>query len=139
MARFNKHLTAAALIAAVGAAGTALAQTAYTDPQDTPQTSADAQHGAQILHFKDQGNSPETDPAAHLLLIKDVRPDQAALVTTTVQSTTVADATPAPAPVYTAPAPSADTSATTTTTTTDTGTSSTTDAAPMPAPRADRN
>ena len=138
MARFNKHLTAAALIAAVGVAGTALAQTAYTDPQDTPQTSADAQHGAQILHFKDQGNSPETDPAAHLLLIKDVRPDQAALVTTTVQSTTVADATPvpAPAPVYTAPAPSADT---TTTTTTDTDTSSSTDAAPMPAPRADRN
>ena len=138
MARFNRHLTAAALIAAVGVAGTALAQTAYTDPQDTPQTSADAQHGAQILHFKDQGNSPETDPAAHLLLIKDVRPDQAALVTTTVQSTTVADATPvpAPAPVYTAPAPSADT---TTTTTTDTDTSSSTDAAPMPAPRADRN
>ena len=137
MPRFNKHLAAAALIAAIGAAGTALAQTAYTDdPQDTPQTSADTEHGYHILHFKDQGNSPETDPAAHLLLIKDVRPMQAALVTTTQQTTTVADATPAPVPVDTAPAAtSTDTNSATTTT----DTTSSTDAAPMPAPRADRN
>ncbi len=137
MAKFTKHLTIAALIAAVGAAGTAIAQTAYTDPQDSNQVSTDTDHGTHMLHFKDQGVSPETDPAAHLLLIKDTRPMETAVIQQTTQTTTVADATPAPAPapVDTAPAPAADTSTATTDTTPEMSTADQS----MPAPKADRN
>jgi hypothetical protein len=136
--RFNKQITIAALIAAVGAAGTALAQTAYVDdPQGSPQASMNIDKGTHMLSFKDQGNSPESDPAAHLLLIKDTRPMETATIQTTTQTTTVADAAPAPAPVDTRPAATAaDTSNALSNNQPET---STADVAPMPAPRADRN
>lgn len=126
---------AAALMAAIGAA---VAQTPVEDQQATPQTSADVAPGSPLIyHFKDQGNSPETDPSAHLLLIKHGSPYQAS--TTVETSQTVADATPAqPAP----PAPAYDSSTTTTnttTTTTDLSSAPTDNSSAMPAPKADRN
>lgn len=122
---------AAALMAAIGAA---VAQTPVEDSQATPQTSADvAPNSLQIYHFKDQGNSPETDPSAHLLLIRHGSPYQAS--TTVETSQMVADATPA----QPAPAPSTYDSSTTSTTTTDRYSASTDNSAAMPAPKADRN
>jgi hypothetical protein len=76
---FNKKLFAAAaasgLMAVVSAAW---AQVAYEDSmpaQQTVEVTAPAGQ-AHILYFVDQGNSPETDPAAHLALIKDVQKPQ---------------------------------------------------------------
>ena len=133
---FNKKLAiagaAAALMAVIGVAS---AQVPINDPQDTPTSADNDTHGAHILRFRDQGSSPETDPSAHLILIKDA-PMRAAVVDTTA-STTVADATPAP--VDNTPAPAATTDTTTTTTTTDTAPATTDNSAAMPAPRADRN
>lgn len=134
MRTFHKTLAATALLSAIGAAGVAFAQAPIEDPQGTPQT--DMQPGQMhILRFADQGNSPESDPSAHLLLIKDAPPrEQRAAVETT--TTTVAETTPAQtyvAPVDNTPAPAA-----ADTTTTDT-TAAPQDTAPMPAPRADRN
>ena len=134
---FNKKLAAAGAAAALMAViGVAWAQTPLPDdPRDTPAASPGDTGGPHIMRFADQGNSPETDPSAHLLLIKDA-PMRAAVVDTTA-NTTVADATPAPVDNTPAPAPAA--SDTTSTTTTDTAPATTDNSAAMPAPRADRN
>jgi hypothetical protein len=138
MKKFNKSLAAAAACALTAAIGAAWAQA----PLDDPAAATIAPGNPQILRFADQGNSPETNPSAHLLLIKDA-PQQRAEAPVE-PSTTVAQATPA----QTEPAPTYDNS-TSSTTTTDTTTSTTTSdipsttdnsaAADMPPPRADRN
>jgi len=139
MKKLNKSLTAAAAVALTAAIGAAWAQA----PLDDPAAATIAPGNPQILRFADQGNSPETNPSAHLLLIKDA-PQQRAEAPVE-PSTTVAQATPAQ--TESTPAPTYD-SSTSTTTTTDTTTSTTSDipsttdnstAADMPPPRADRN
>jgi hypothetical protein len=138
---FNKKLAAAAAITALMATfGAAVAQSTDQplDPMATPQQVdvTTPSNGNQIYFFRDQGISPETDPAAHLNLIKHERPlpvatDSTSTTTTTTvaQVTTPAEpAAPMPAAVYTpAPAPAADTTA------------MPADTAPVLAPRADRN
>jgi hypothetical protein len=138
MRSFNKKLTGtAAAVALMAGLGAAFAQSdAKMDPNDTPMVTEDASTGAHILSFKDQGNSPESDPAAHLILIKD-QPAKTAQAPVVSDNTAVADSTPAPAPMDTTPAPAVDNSSTTSST--DTTTAAPVDAAPMPAPRADRN
>jgi cytoskeletal protein RodZ len=141
MSHFNKKLVITAAAATLTAVlGVAVAQTANR-PDDASATQQVEVNGPpadhEIYFFRDQGNSPETDPAAHLLLIKH----QAAPVpvaqdtTTTTTTTTVAQADPAPAP-----APMA-------TTTDNSAAATTTDTTAMPAdnqepvlaPKADRN
>jgi len=141
MRQFHKKLAVAGATAALMATvGLAFAQSTNNDPNDTPQTAADAEHGSHLYFFKDQGTSPETDPAAHLLLIKHQAPVQPVALqqtTTTTESTTVADATP-PAPVDNTPAAApADTSSSNTST--DTSAPAPSTDTPALAPRADRN
>jgi len=135
MKNFNKSLAAAAAVALTAAIGAAWAQAPIDDP-----ASANLQPGSpRILRFADQGNSPETDPSAHLLLIKDA-PQQRAEAPVE-QTTTVAEATPAQTqstPTYDNSSSSTSTD-TTTTTTSDIPATTDNSAAEMPAPRADRN
>jgi len=97
----KKLAVAATATALVGAIGASVAQTdvdSQTDPMATPQqvdVPANAS-GQQIYFFRDQGNSPETDPAAHLLLIKHqqmVPVAERTTTTTVAQSTTPTDTT----------------------------------------------
>jgi hypothetical protein len=90
--------------------------------------------GQQIYFFRDQGNSPETDPAAHLMLIKHDQMMAPVAERTTTTTTTVAEAT-TPADTTTTMPTAADTSNT-----------ESTDAVAAPvadepalAPKADRN
>jgi hypothetical protein len=140
MRHLNKKLAftaAAAALATVIGVASAQTEDQQVDPMATPQqvdVNA-APTGEHILFFRNQGNSPETDPAAHLLLIKndEMRPMPVAQSTTTT-TTTVAEATtpadPAPAVVVN------DTSANNTTTDT---TAMPADTTPALAPKADRN
>jgi hypothetical protein len=140
MRHINKKLAftaAAAALAAVIGVASAQTEEQQTDPMATPQqvdVNA-APTGEHIMFFRNQGNSPETDPSAHLLLIKreEMRPMPVAQSTTTT-TTTVAEATmpadPAPAPAVN------DTSANNTTTDT---TAMPADTTPALAPKADRN
>ena len=139
MRHINKKLAftaaAAALTAVIGIAS-AQTEDQQVDPMATPQqvdVNA-APTGEHILFFRNQGNSPETDPSAHLLLIKkdEMRPMPVAQSTTTT-TTTVAEAT---TPAEPAPAVVDDTSANNTTTDT---TAMPADTAPVLAPKADRN
>jgi hypothetical protein len=135
MRNLNKKFV---VIAAVGAlAATMSAAWAQTpDPMDTPNSPVDAVNGNHILRFHDEGNSPETDPSAHLILIKDAparMPVAMVETTTTVSQTETTPApayTPPPAPVAAAPAD---------TTATSNNDMSAPPAAPMRAPKADRN
>ena len=138
---FKKLAIAATATSLIGAIGVSVAQTdesAQTDPMATPQEVVVPANpsGQQIYFFHDQGNSPESDPAAHLMLIKHQHMVPVAETTTT---TTVAQATTtndAPAPTTVMPAAS-DTS---NTMTTDTSTASApADTTPALAPKADRN
>ena len=138
MRHINKKLAVTAAVAALTAVlGVAVAQTPddEQDPMATPQqvdvTGSSGQH---IYFFRDQGNAPETDPAAHLLLIKHGEMHPMPVAETTTTTTTVAEATtapadttPAPAVVDTTPAPTTDTTA------------MPADTAPALAPKADRN
>ena len=134
MRYLNKTLAATAAAALMAALGVAVAQTNdQNDPMATPQQQVDvmAQPGEHIYFFRDQGNSPETDPAAHLLLIKhdQMRAIPVAESTTTTTTTVAQASTPAePAPPV----------AVDNTTTTDT-TAMPADTAPVLAPKADRN
>ena len=139
MRHINKKLAftaaAAALTAVIGLAS-AQTEDQQVDPMATPQqvdVNA-APTGEHIMFFRNQGNSPETDPSAHLLLIKkdEMRPMPVAQSTTTT-TTTVAEAT---TPAEPAPAVVDDTSANNTTTDT---TAMPADTAPVLAPKADRN
>ena len=138
---FKKLAVAATATALVGAIGASVAQTdetARTDPMATPQevvVPANAS-GQEIYFFHDQGNSPESDPAAHLLLIKHHRmvPVAETTTTTTVAQATTTNDTSATSTVM----PSA--SDTSNTMTTDTSTASApVDTTPELAPKADRN
>ena len=142
MRHLNKKLaiaaTATALIGAIGASFAQTDETPKTDPMATPQEVVVPAHasGQEIYFFHDQGNAPESDPAAHLMLIKHQRMVPVAETTTT---TTVAQATTTnDTPVTTTVAPSA--SDTSNTMTTDTSAASApADNMPALAPKADRN
>lgn len=140
MRHLNKKLIAAtAATALMAALGVAVAQNADNDPMATPQQNVDVTNssGEHIYFFRDQGNSPETDPAAHLLLIKH---DQWRAVpvaeSTTTTTTTVAQATTPADPVTTTMPAASDTSNTETRTET---VAAPIETAPALAPKADRN
>ena len=139
MRHLNKKLVAtAAATALMAALGVAVAQNADTDPMATPQQNVDVVNssGEHIYFFRDQGNSPETDPAAHLLLIKhDQMQPVPVSESTTTTTTTVAQAT-TPAEPVTTPMPAA---SDTSTTVTSTDTTVAAPAEPVLAPKADRN
>ena len=137
MRHLNKKLAiTAAASALLASLGLAVAQSNdAVDPMATPQqveVNAPNGSGNQIYFFKDQGNSPETDPAAHLMLIKHQQMVPVSESTTTT-TTTVAEATTPADPVTTAMPAAADTS--------NTESTNTVAAAPEPmlAPKADRN
>jgi hypothetical protein len=139
MRHLNKKLVATtAATALLAALGAAVAQSNdAVDPMATPQqveVNADGS-GNHIYFFRDQGNSPETDPAAHLMLIKHEQPTPVAERTVTT-TTTVAQATTQPDPVTTAMPSAADTS---NTESTDTAAPAPVEAEPALAPKADRN
>ncbi len=137
MKTLNMTLAGAAAAALMAAIGAAVAQTPIEDTQSAPQASV-APGDPLIYHFTDQGNSPETDPSAHLLLIKHGSPYQAS--TTVDTSQRVADATPAqPAPPAAAYDSSTTSTTSTSTTTTDLSSPPTDNSSAMPAPKADRN
>ena len=140
MRHLNKKLIAAtAATALMAALGAAVAQNADTDPMATPQQNVDITNstGEHIYFFRDQGNSPETDPAAHLLLIKHDQWQAVPVAESTTTTTTTVAQTTTPADTVTTTMPAAsDTS--------NTETRSDTVAAPMDttpalAPKADRN
>ncbi len=144
MSYLNKKLAVAAAASAMLATlGLAVAQsTDATDPMATPQerqqVDVNADNGGNhIYFFRDQGNSPETDPAAHLMLIKHQQMVPVADTTsTTTTTTTVAEATPQDTVTTAMPAAS-DTS--NTETSTDTTAAQPVDTTPALAPKADRN
>jgi hypothetical protein len=138
---FKKFAIAATATGLIGAIGASVAQTdedAKTDPMATPQEVVVPAHpsGQEIYFFHDQGNSPESDPAAHLMLIKHQRMVPVAETTTT---TTVAQATtPNDTSDTTTAMPAA--SDTSNTMTTDTSAASApADTTPALPPKADRN
>ena len=140
---FKKLAIATTATALIGAIGASVAQTdedTKTDPMATPQevvVPANAS-GQQIYFFHDQGNSPESDPAAHLMLIKHQQmvPVAETTTTTTVAQATTTDNTPA-ADTTTAMPAAADTSNTMSTDTS--AASAPADTTPDLAPKADRN
>ena len=132
--------TATALIGAIGASVAQTDENTKTDPMATPQEVVVPANpsGQQIYFFHDQGNSPESDPAAHLMLIKHQQmvPVAETTTTTTVAQATTTDNTPA-ADTTTAMPAAADSS---NTMSTDTSTASApADTTPDLAPKADRN
>jgi hypothetical protein len=133
----NKKLLAAAaasgLMAVVSAA---FAQVAYEDAMPSQQTVEVTAPSGQphILYFVDQGVSPETDPAAHLMLIKDHQQPQP--VAQVEERQVVAQATPDQTSTESAPA-AAPEAAPQTENWTEKSTAP--DESSMPAPRADRN
>jgi hypothetical protein len=148
MRHLNKKLVAtAATTALMAALGVAVAQSSdnTVDPMATPQQAVDVNAeatGEHIYFFRDQGNSPETDPAAHLMLIKhdQWRPVPVAESTTTTTTKTVAETTPPADAVTTAMPAASDTSNTETSTDTIVAPVETAPApAPALAPKADRN
>jgi hypothetical protein len=140
MRHLNKKLAmTAAATALIGAIGVTFAQTDTndkTDPMATPQqVEVDGSSSQPIYFFRDQGNSPETDPAAHLMLIKHHMHAVPVAETTSTTTTVVAEAS-TPADTTTTAMPAA--SDTSNTMTTDT-TAAPVDTTPALAPKADRN
>ncbi len=141
MRHLNKKLAvtvaASALLASLGLA---VAQSTDTvDPMATPQQQVDVSAegpGNHIYFFRDQGNSPESDPAAHLLLIKHDQMVPVAQSTTTTTTTTVAQADTAADTTTTTMPAAADTS---NTESTGTAAAPPADTTPALAPKADRN
>ena len=142
MRHLNKKLAIAATATAlVGAIGVSVAQTSdptETDAQNQAQRVEVNGSGQQIYFFRDQGNSPETDPAAHLMLIKH-QPEMVPVAETTTTTTTVAQNTTTDNDAVTTTMPAAsDTSNTETSTDTSTAAAPVNDQ-PALAPKADRN
>jgi hypothetical protein len=138
----KKLAVAATATALIGAIGASVAQTdvdSQTDPMATQQVDVPANaSGQQIYFFRDQGNSPETDPAAHLLLIKHrqmvpVAETERTTTTTVAQTTAPMDTT-----TTVMPGPS-DTSNTEASADTTRVASASVDETPTLAPKADRN
>jgi hypothetical protein len=141
MRHLNKKLAATAAASALLASlGLAVAQsTDAVDPAVTPQQQVDVSAegpGNHIYFFRDQGNSPESDPAAHLLLIKHDQMMPVAQSTTTTTTTTVAQADAAADTTTTTMPAAADTS---NTESAGTAAAPPADATPALAPKADRN
>ena len=141
MRYLNKKLALAATATAlVGAIGASVAQSndpSETDSQNQSQKVEVNGSGQQIYFFRDQGNSPETDPAAHLMLIKH-QSEAMPVAETTTTTTTVAQATTTNDAVTTAMPAASDTSNTETSTDTSTA-AALVDDQPALAPKADRN
>jgi len=141
MRQLDKKLAiVAAATALAGTIGASVAQ--GTEPSETDSKVQQVEvngSGQQIYFFRDQGNSPETDPAAHLMLIK--HEPAAVPVAETTTSTTVAQATTTDNSAVTTTMPAAsDTSNTETSTSTATATAAApVDNTPALAPKADRN
>jgi hypothetical protein len=137
----DKKLALAAIATAlIGAIGASVAQSndpTETDAQNQAQKVEVNGSGQQIYFFRDQGNSPETDPAAHLMLIKHSS-DVVPVAETTTTTTTVAQATTTNDAVTTAMPAASDTSNTETSTDTSTA-AAPVDDQPALAPKADRN
>ena len=139
--QFNKLLATTAAVSLLSGIGYAFAQTPVdNDPAATTGnnviiTADTPKDSPQIMFFKDQGISPETDPSAHLLMIHEAPAPQP--VAQVESQTTVAQAEPQTQTTEPAPAPAPTTDTTTSTTANDT--TSTTDNTPALAPRADRN
>ena len=140
----KKLAVAATATALIGAIGASVAQTdadAQTDPMASQQVDVPANaSGQQIYFFRDQGNSPETDPAAHLLLIKHrqmVPVAERTTTTTVAQSTTPMD-TVATAPTDTTTAMPAASDTSNTETSADTNVAMADESPALP-PKADRN
>ena len=129
--------TATALIGAIGASVAQTDETAKTDPMATPQEVVIPAHpsGQEIYFFHDQGNAPESDPAAHLMLIKHQQmvPVAETTTTTTVAQATTIDNTADTATAMPAPADTSNTN------TTDKTAAAPVDNTPALAPKADRN
>ena len=129
--------TATALIGAIGASVAQTDETAKTDPMATPQEVVIPAHpsGQEIYFFHDQGNAPESDPAAHLMLIKHQQmvPVAETTTTTTVAQATTTDNTADTTTAMPAPADTSNTN------TTDTTAAAPVDNTPALAPKADRN
>ena len=143
MTHLNQKLAVTAAASALLASlGLAVAQSGdATDPMATPQEQqvdvTAPSSGNQIYFFRDQGISPETDPAAHLLLIKHRQMVPVAdRTSTTTTTTTVAQVTPSDTVTTVMPAAS-DTS--NTETRTDMVAAQPVDTQPALAPKADRN
>jgi hypothetical protein len=129
--------TATALVGAIGASVAQTDETAKTDPMATPQEVVVPAHpsGQEIYFFHDQGNAPESDPAAHLLLIKHQQmvPVAETTTTTTVAQATTTDNTADTTTAMPAPADTSNTNST------DTTAAAPVDNTPALAPKADRN
>ena len=141
MRHLNKQLALAATATAlIGAIGASVAQS--TDPNETDSANAAQKvevngSGQQIYFFRDQGNSPETDPAAHLMLIK--HESEAVPVAETTTTTTVAQNTTTNNDAVTTTMPAASDTSNTETSTDTTTTAAPVDNQPALAPKADRN
>ena len=141
MRQITKNLavvaTATALVGAIGASVAQTDETAKTDPMATPQEVVVPAHpsGQEIYFFHDQGNAPESDPAAHLMLIKHQQmvPVAETTTTTTVAQATTTDNTADTTTAMPAPADTSNTN------TTDTTAATPVDNTPALAPKADRN
>ncbi len=129
--------TATALIGAIGASVAQTDESAKTDPMATPQEVVVPAHpsGQEIYFFHDQGNAPESDPAAHLMLIKHQQmvPVAETTTTTTVAQATTTDNTADTTTTMPAPADTSNTNST------DTTAAAPVDNTPALAPKADRN
>jgi hypothetical protein len=140
MRHLNKKLAmTAAATALIGAIGVTFAQTDTndkTDPMATPQqVEVDGSSSQPIYFFRDQGNSPETDPAAHLMLIKHNHMHAVPVAESSTTTTTVVAEASTPADTTTTAMPAAsDTSNTDTSTV-----AAPVDTTPALAPKADRN
>ena len=137
---FKKLAIAATATSLIGAIGVSVAQTdesAKTDPMATPQEVVVPAHpsGQEIYFFHDQGNAPESDPAAHLMLIKHQQmvPVAETTTTTTVAQATTTDNTADTTTAMPAPADTSNTNST------DMTTAAPVDNTPALAPKADRN
>ena len=75
MRNLKKLAVTAAASALLASLGLAVAQSS-DDPMATPQQNVDVTapnaSGQQIYFFRDQGNSPETDPAARMLKLHEL-------------------------------------------------------------------
>ena len=141
MRHLNKKLalaaTATALIGAIGASVAQSADPNETDSTNTAQKVEVNGSGQQIYFFRDQGKSPETDPAAHLMLIK--HESEAVPVAETTTTTTVAQNTTTNNDAVTTTMPAASDTSNTETSTDTTTTAAPVDNQPALAPKADRN
>jgi len=142
MRHLNKRLAIAATATAlVGAIGASVAQSndpTETDMQNQSQKVEVNGSGQEIYFFRDQGNSPETDPAAHLLLIKH-QSEMVPVAETTTTTTTVAQNTTTDNDAVTTAMPAANATSNTETSTDTSTAAAPVDNEPALAPKADRN